>query len=273
MSLPPELISHVLAHLCDDPELIQALCLVSKAWAFWCQAHLFKSVHLSPPTLKGWLENIPQDAGGPASHTRTLTLEEYRLIHWINPQYPNFPLENLTCFSDVRSLSLIQWNTALFNGTSPERYFCHFGKSLRSLNLRFCTLDPVIFFSFLSLLPNVEDLEIAYPHPHPTAPDSIPSVPRITPSFCGTLSLVDINSVHLVLKALARMPLRFSTIRIRGSTFYEPEVYQMLLTKCQETLVSLRFEGSYRGALRVHLEFIRPCSPSGGKNNIRSCPP
>jgi hypothetical protein len=257
MSLPPELINRVLKHLSDDSESLRALSLVSKAWASWCQAHLFKTVHLTPPILRHWLKDVSTEADGPASHTRTLTLEEYRLIPWINPHFLDFPLPNLASFSDVRSLSFINWNATLFNGASPEPYFGHFGKSLRILSLRFCMLDPVILFDFLSLLPKLEDLEITYPCPPPVPPDTIPDVPDLTPSFCGTLSLTNYTSEYILLKALATLPLHFSTIRIKGCAFYEPDAYQMLLNSCRDTLVALRFEESYRGALLLFPGFYQ----------------
>jgi hypothetical protein len=94
-------------------------------------------------------------------------------------------------------------------------------------------------------------LEIAYLFPYSAALDTIPDVPKVTPSFCGTLLLADLGSGHLILKALAALPLRFTTISIQGCTFHEPDVYQMLLTSCRETLVTLRFEKSYRGVLGV----------------------
>ena len=258
MSLPPELIDRILRSLRNDPESLMATSLVSKAWTIWSQAYFFESVHLKPANLQHWLKNISQDADSPASHTRTLTLEEYRLLPWINPQYLDFPLSNLASFRDVRSLSLVQWNATLFNGASPEPYFGHFGKSLRTLSLRFCTLDPAILFNFLSLLPNIQDLEIAYLFPNSAALDIIPDVPKVTPSFCGTLSLADLASGHLILKALAALPLHFTTISIQGCTFHESDIYQMLLTSCRDTLVTLRFEKSYRGVLGLCPGLIRP---------------
>jgi hypothetical protein len=261
MSLPPELIDRILKSLRDDPKSLMVASLISKAWTTWSHAYLFESVHLKPANLQHWLKSTSQDVDALASHTRTLTLEEYRLLPWINPQYLDLPLSNLTSFRDVRSLSLIHWNATLFNGASPEPYFGHFGKSLRALNLRFCMLEPVILFNFLSLLPNVQDLEIAYLFPYSAALDTIPDVPKVTPSFCGTLLLADLASGHLILKALAALPLRFTAISIRGCTFHEPDVYQMLLTSCRETLVTLRFEKSYRGVLGV-------CR---GSSNVSSC--
>jgi len=251
MFLPPELIDRILKSLRDDPRSLIAASLVSKAWTSWSQAYLFESAHLMPRNLHRWqwLQDAPQGVNSPTSHTRTLTLEEYRLSPWINPQYLYFSLSSLASFRDVRSLSLLQWNATLFNGASPEPYFGHFGKSLRALSLRFCTLDPANLFGFLSLLPNVQDLEIAYLYPHHATLDTIPDVPKVTPSFCGTLSLADLSSGHLTLKALAALPLHFTTIRIRGCTFNEPDAYQLLLTSCRETLISLRFEKSYRGVL------------------------
>lgn len=251
LQVPPELIDRILGHLGDDLESLRAVALVSKAWASWCQAHLFKSVHLTPSTLRGWLGNVPPEVDGPASHTRTLTLEEYNLIPWINPQYPGFHPSSLASFSDVRSLSLIHWDATLFNGASPEPYFGHFGKSLRAVILRFCKFDLVIFFDLLSLLPNVDDLEIANPLPHSYTLDIDPNVPETTPNFRGTLSLVDLNSGHLILRTLAKFPLHFSTVRVKGSTYHGQEAYQPLLTGCRDTLVTFRFEESYRGALHI----------------------
>jgi hypothetical protein len=252
MPLPPELIDRILGHLGDDPESLRAMAVVSKAWASWCQAHLFKSVHLTPSTLSGWLENVPPEVDGPASHARTLTLEEYSLTSWINPQHLDFHLSTLASFSGVKSLFLIQWNAKPFDGVPLEPYFGHFGKSLHAVCLRFCKFDPVTLFDFLSLLPNVDDLEIATPPPRiRTHLISIPNVPETTPNFCGSLSLVDLNSGHLILKALAKLPLHFSIIRIKGSIYYGQDAYQLLLTGCRDTLVALRFEESYRGASSV----------------------
>ena len=135
MSLPPELIDRILKSLRDDPKSLAATSLVSKAWISWSRAYLFESVHLRPANLQHWLKDVSQDIDGPASHTRALTLEEYRIIPWINPQCLDFPLSNLASFCDVKSLSLIQWNATLFYGTSLEPYFGHFGKSLRTLSL------------------------------------------------------------------------------------------------------------------------------------------
>ena len=251
MPLPPELIDRVLKSLRDDPQSLLATSLVSRGWASWSQAYLFESVHLTPRNLKRWLENVSPDANGPASHTRTLTLEEQRLIPWINPQHLDFPPSNLTSFRDVKSLALVQWNATLFGGASPGPYFGHFGKSLRALSLRFCTLNPGILFDFLSLLPNVQDFEIAYLFPYFAQPNTIPDVPEVTPSFRGTLSLADLDSGHPILKAVAALPLHFTTISIRSCTFYDPDAYQMLLTRCRDTLVALRFEKCYRGVWRA----------------------
>ena len=247
MSLPPELIHRVLDSLRDDRQSLLATSLVSKAWTTWSQAHLFESVHLTPMNLQRWLKNVPPGVGGPASHTRTLTLEEYRLQPWIIPQNLEFPLSNLASFRHVGSLAMIQWNATPFNSTSPEPYFGHFSESVRALSLQFCVLDPVALFNFFSLLPNVQDLEIAYLFPNPGSPDTTPAIPEVTPSFCGTLSLADLTSGHHILEAIAALPLRFTTVAIRGCTFYEPGAYQTLLARCRDTLVTLRFEKSYRG--------------------------
>ena len=258
MSLPPELIDRVLKSLRNDTKSLQATALVSKAWASWSQAYLFESVHLSPDNIERWHKNISPDHDGPASYTRTLTLEEYHLQPWINPQYLDFPLSNLVSFRNIKSLSLAQWNGTLFNGASPEPYFGHFGQSLRLLNLRFCELDPVILFDLLSLLPNVQDLIISYLIPHHGTPDTIPDAPEVTPSFRGTLWLNDLNSEHLILKALAVLPLHFTTIRFRACAFREPDAYQMLLTSCRDTLVALHFEICFRGTSGVHPGSIQP---------------
>lgn len=258
MSFPPELIDHILKSLRDDPKSLSAASLVSKAWTSWGQAYLFESVHLTPANLPTWLEVIPPEVDGLASHTRTLTLEEYRLLPWINPQNLDFPFSHLASFRNVRSLALVQWNATLFHGASPEPYFGHFGKTLRTLSLRFCTLDPASLFNLLSLLPNLQDLEVAYLFPCSGPPNTIPDTPKVTPSFRGTLSLADLGSGHLILKAIAALPLHFTTVNIRACTFYEPEAYQTLLTGCRESLVVLSFDKSYRGALGVYPGDVQP---------------
>ena len=253
MSLPPELINHILKFLRDDRESLEAASLVAKAWTSWSQAHLFETLHLKIYNIDNWFENIPPDVDGPASYTRTLTLEDRPNLFWITPQYLDSHISgsSFTSFRDVRSLSLIHWNAAFFDGVPQEPYFGHFGTSLRSLSLRHCRLDPATLFDLLSLLPNVQDLAIARLFPRYRKLVTIPDVPEITPSFRGALSLADLSSGHLVLKALAALPLRFTTITIEMCIFHEADTYQMLLTSCRDTLVTLRFGEGYRCALRV----------------------
>ena len=147
MSLPPELIIRILSHLSDDFASLKDMSLVSKAWASWCQTHLFKSVNLEPWILRKWLKDVSLGVGGPALHTRTLTLREYVLESWINPtfHFPDFPLSTLASFTYFRSLTFSNWKPPLLNGPSPEPYFGRFGKSLCALTLQLCTLDPAIF--------------------------------------------------------------------------------------------------------------------------------
>ncbi|KAF9779610.1 hypothetical protein BJ322DRAFT_1113410 [Thelephora terrestris] len=240
MYLPPELINHILGHLSDDPESLRAMALVSKAWVSWCQAHLFKSVHLRPHTAEGWFKNVPHEVEGPASHTRALTLEgRSGASRVLNPRCPKyFTLSNLASFSNVGSLSFISWEFR--GGASLERHFDHFGfgKSLRAVSLLFCRFDPAVFFDFLSLLPNVDDLDIGDTYTCSEANETIPDIPETTPNFCGTLSLGDLYSPWLC-EALATLPLRFSTIEIKNSISFS-EVYQPLFTSCRDTLVTLR---------------------------------
>jgi len=259
MSLPPELIDHIVNLLRDNRGSLAAVSLVSKAWTSWSQAHLFETLHLRLYNVQRWLKDIPPDANGPASHTRTLTLEDCPHQPWINPQYLDSRISSssFASFRDVRSLSLVHWNATIFNGASPEPSFGRFGNSLRSLSLQFCMLDPATLFDFFSLLPNVQDLEITHLYPRSLTLGTIPDVPEITPSFRGTLSLANLDSGHLILKALAALPLHFTTISIKVCIFHEPDAYQMLLTSCRETLVTLRFE-SCRGAFGVYPGFIQP---------------
>jgi hypothetical protein len=238
MYLPPELINQILDHLSDDLEFLKAVSLVSKAWANWCQAQLFKSIHLRPHTAEGWFKNVSHEVDGPASHTRALTLEESRRDRWINPKCSYFP--NLASFSNVRSLSFRHWDATRFNNAaSLEPHFGHFGKSVRAVSLRFCKFDPAGFFDFLSLLPNVDDLEIGDVYEHPERPDAVPNILGANPSFRGTLSLGDLYSLWLS-GALAMLPLRFSTIEINNRGIYAQDAYQPLFTSCRDTLVTLR---------------------------------
>ena len=138
------------------------------------------------------------------------------------------------------------------------------------MSLRFCTLDPATLFNFLSLLPNVRDLDIAYSSPYPSSLDTVPDVPEVIPSFGGTLSLAGLNSGHLILKVVAALPLHFTTIIIRQCAFREPEAYQMLFTTCRDTLVILRFDEGYRGALEVSLG--HPTCPYSPTNPDRPVP-
>ena len=260
MSLPPELIHRILNYLRHDRKSLMVASLVSKAWTSCSQAYLFESVHLKPSNLQRWLKNIPHNVDGPASHTRTLTLDDDHRLLWINPQCSDFPLSNLASFCDVRSLSLRWWNIAFLDDVSPEPYFDHFGRSLRTLSLQYCILDPTTFLVFLSLFPNVQDLEITSRYPHTLRLDTIPDIPKVTPSFCGTLSLVSFDSRDPILRALVALPLHFTTISIQGCAFDEPDTYRLLLTSCLDTLATLRFEKDYRGALGS-IRATRPICP------------
>jgi hypothetical protein len=91
---------------------------------------------------------------------------------------------------------------------------------------------------------------------HSATPTTTPKVPEVTPNFCGTLSLGDLGSVYFF-EALAKLPLRFSTIKLKDYHCHGEGAYELLLNSCRDTLVALHYMHIYRGTSRVCPGFLQ----------------
>lgn len=219
MSLPLQLIDRILKSLHDDPKSLPATSLVSKDWTNWGQAYLFESVHLTLANLQCWLKNTPLDVDGPASHTCTLALEGMHIRPWVKSRNSDFLLSNLASFRYVGSLVLVQWDVT--NDALVESYFDRFGKSLGALSLVILHVrssDPLRSLIPLSKPPTPGN-RIPFPPPHSL--HTMSDIPEVIPSFCGMLSLTDLYSNDPIFKAVAILPVYFTTISIQ-SCFLRP---------------------------------------------------
>ena len=192
--------------------------------------HLFRDVVLF--SHRRWQKIMPVGDTSPAIYTRTLTLAQGNTPQgrWIitDNLYPFF--RHLLDFKNVENLVLDGWVPSGFSVGGLKKYFGHFGKHLRSLELSGERMSPDSFLVFLGLFPNLEDLSVK----ERVEGSGTIQVPAVLPKLSGRLTV----RVHTstLLQTLCKIPLRFREICLQEHR----HDYQELINVCAETLVDFR---------------------------------
>ena len=220
-----------------------------------------------------WCRNISPGEDGLSSFTRKLEVSHR------SPREFEIVMPHLSSFKRVESLVISDYDCMDLDNEpylpiAPDRYYSHFGESIRSLHLLYPSESLGALLPLIYLFPHLESLTIeglmaaGEEHPAPPSPNS-PS----PDAFKGTLHLRLLagNDMHILSK-LAKYPLRYDCISIGGSSRELGVHFNNLISACSRTLKTLEISQKYTGRspflmmleTRLIAPFpsgMRPCNP------------
>ena len=245
--LPHEIVEMVIAHLPGDRDALRACSLTCHSWYATVVPYIHHTLLLGdkqPGTPFGGLRPLSK------MHKNGLThlVKEIRVRQWngrpgwfLPRAFSSSDLRYFSAFSSVQTLKIQQFDINRFI-PGIKRYFEQFSPTLRSISLSAPTCRPLQQLPyFLSLFPNLDDIDISNPQ-QPYGPmDPIPSeelVPFSAPKLRGELTLyafyLDETWTYLI---SACGGLRFRYMELCMDIGCAP----ILLGACAETLETLRF--------------------------------
>ena len=239
--LPYDIVEMITTHLTHDLPTLKACSLVCRSWYSAAVQHLHHTFTLRSggPDISHILE--------PLSELHELGLmplvKELRVSQgpgfssWFVPRVLN---QHFSVLASVQTLKLDTVDIASFI-PGIERYFGHFSPTLRSIGLYAPYCTPQQLSHFISLFPNLDDIEIWLPQTHaydPADPDT-GLLPFSAPTLRGRLILCGFGWVetwtHLITPYGG---LRFRHMDLGGGPCCAP----LLLKACAETLETLRLD-------------------------------
>jgi len=240
-SLPHEITEMIIAHLTRDLDALKACSLTCRSWYIAAAPHLHHTL-----TLQGWTRDKNRRELKPLSKLHEFGLaplvKEIRMRQryfekWFVPQElsPD-DLRHFSAFTNVQTLMLRALDIDEFI-PDFERYFGHFTPTLRSIHLAVPYCTPRQLSYFLSLFPNLDDVDISFPKRPPGAavPD-LELVPFSGPKLQGRLELCDGGWVETWTDLVTSCGgLRFNYMDLRWVDGCVP----FLLGACAETLETL----------------------------------
>jgi len=242
--VPYDIVEAIVAHLARDIGALKTCSLTCRSWHVAAVPHLHYTL-----TLKG---NRPDVIHGKPKPL--LKLHEQGLLHlvkevrvwdsggWFVPrEFRHSDLRYFSALTNVHSLELQNVDIFRFIPGS-EHWFGKFSPTLRSITLSNPRGSHRQLSHFLSLFPNLDDVEIWNHCPCPledTIFDTqLVSVP--SPKLRGRLALLNFYWVETWTHLIASCGLRFRHMDLRRST----SCASVLLEACAETLETLRFNAT-----------------------------
>lgn len=250
MSLPPEIVDHVIDFI-DNDRTLRSCSLVARSWVGRSRMYLFHDVVLF--SHNRWQKIMPVGDASPARYTRTLTLAQGNAPRgrWINTDNL-FPfLSHLQDFKNVEKLILDGWVPSRFSEGGLKKYFGHFGERLRSLELAGEMMTPESFLTLLGLLPNLEDLSLR----ERIDEEETGRVLAVPPKLSGRLTIRSYSPP--IFSILCGLPLKFKEICLHDHL----HDYQDLINACAGTLLDFRAVSLGYGGHSFHNLFCWSNSP------------
>jgi hypothetical protein len=252
--LPQEIKDQVIDLLHEDDETLRSCALVSRSWLRQSRRHIFAEVRIGYHLLMKWCRNIAPGEDGLSSFTRKLEVSHR------SPREFEVVMPHLGSFKRVESLMISDYDCMDLDNEpylpiAPDKYYGHFGESLRSLHMLYPSESLGALLPLIYLFPHLESLTIeglmAAGDEHPAPPS--PSSP--TPNaFKGALHLRLLagNDMHILSK-LAKYPLQYDHISIGGSSRELCAHFNNLISACSRTMKTLDVAQKYTG--------MRPFNP------------
>ena len=253
--LPYEIVDIIIAHLAHDLETLKACSLACHSWYTVAVPHLqhtlilrrdtpsFTHGELNPLSTRDKLRPLAElHELGLSPLVKEIQVDQWRGAgSWFVPQtFSRRDLRHFSAFTNVHTLKL---RGVEINRFVPgfEHYFEHLSPTLRSITLfnPYCT--PQQLSHFLSLFPNLDNVEIWHGRGClcNTAIPNSKLVPFSTPKLGGRLALRDFRWAETWTYHITSCGgLRFRHMDLWESTSCAP----VLLEACAQTLETLRFQ-------------------------------
>jgi len=246
--LPQEIKDQVIDLLHDDDETLRNCALVSRSWLRQSQKYLFAEVQICYHLLMKWCRNIAPGEDGLSSFTRKLYVSHR------SPREFETVMPHLDSFKRVESLVIFDYDCMDLDNEpylpiAPDKYYGHFGESLRSLQLLYPSESLGALLPLIYLFPHLDSLTIeglmAAGDEHPAPPSPSSSSPT---AFKGKLHLRLLagNDMHILSK-LAKYPLQYDYVSINGSSRELGVHFNNLISACSRTLKTLDISQKYIG--------------------------
>ena len=238
---PYDIVEMIIAHFAHDRDTLKACSVVCRSWYTAAVPHLYHTFTLTgsnPKVSRGWMEPLSKLYElGLIHFVRELRVRQTDQSRWFVPGALG---DHFSALTNVHTLKVGGMQVYRFI-PHLERYFKHFSPSVRSIALYDPRCTPRQLSLFLSLFPNLDDIEIreAFEPPLDKPVANTELVPFSAPKLRGKLVLHGFRWVdtwrHMIDSCGG---LRFRHMDLRGSASCAP----LLLEACAETLVALRFD-------------------------------
>ena len=245
LHLPQEIIDHIIDILHDEPETLNACCLVSKSWIPQTRKYLFADIRFnSARHLELWKGTFPDPSDSPACYTHTLTI-------------CSIPVDIRPAVHVRRKRDLMQTFLHIYGFESPDPAepavsgclrgffagFYGFSPTLRSLHVNSLILPCQEFFNLVLSCPLLEDLTMSGKNkplgwrdgnPH-WSQNSDPSTP---PPLTGSLDLCMPGGIGYATRWLLDLPNGLHFRELKFPWFHEEDLQWMteLVAGCSDTL-------------------------------------
>ncbi|KAF9791202.1 hypothetical protein BJ322DRAFT_1104864 [Thelephora terrestris] len=231
-TLPPEILDLIVDHLHDEPDTLEACCLVSKSWVPRARRHLFADVEFSSPTsVQSWMRAFLHPSNSPAHQTRSLSIYGFLAIASAESTVVRAWVHS---FRHIETLVVnLSWNDgdslSQLHGLSPI---------LKSLKVDESVISPPELIDLICSFPLLEDVWLRCIATVTWGDTDGWDIPSTSPKLTGSLYLS--GDIHPVVRRMLDLPggLHFAKI----STFCPVEAAGAtidLVSSCSGTLESL----------------------------------
>jgi hypothetical protein len=251
LSLPPEMLDHIVNFIHDDIEALRQCCLISKSWVPRAQKHLFAVVQFrSSGDIDAWKKTFSDPLNSPARYTRTLSISRFEVVTAEDAAEGGW----IPTFSRVTHLDLDHGTTPLTNPSEISLApFHNFSPALKTLRVTCFLPGPTRIIDLIRSFPLLENLTLIglgldiyddeRDGPHSVVPS--PASPKLT----GTLKLFIYGGVAVALRQLIELPNGVHFRSIELSWCEEKDICHLveLVEACSDTLEDLSITYEAKG--------------------------